>query len=133
MTGPPTSRRRSKLEPQPPIRQRTKSRPPSRLVSAAFLALRRTPRTPSRRGRSRAGARARAPRRAGRPRRTRRPPEPPKKAEEAPKAEPPAVETAESKYGEEEKAIRKAKKKLVMIETLEKRGPPYSAEEQEKA
>jgi len=56
-------------------------------------------------------------------------PEPAKKAEEAPKAEPVAVE---SKYGEEEKAIRKAKKKLVMIETLEKRGPPYTAEEQEK-
>jgi partner of Y14 and mago protein len=58
-------------------------------------------------------------------------PEPEKKAEEAPKAAAPA-EAPVSKYAEEEKLIRKAKKKLNDIETLEKRGPPYTPEEEAK-
>jgi partner of Y14 and mago protein len=58
-------------------------------------------------------------------------PEPAQKAAEAPKAEA-AAETVVSKLAEEEKLMRKAKKKLTEIETLEKRGPPYTPEEEAK-
>jgi hypothetical protein len=59
-------------------------------------------------------------------------PEPAQKAEEAPKAKETAAATETSQKAEEEKLMRKAKKKLNDIETLEKRGPPYTPEEEAK-
>merc|ERR1719197_1537483 len=60
--------------------------------------------------------------------------EPEKKAVEVPKKTEMeiAAETAVSQKAEEEKLMRKAKKKLNEIETLEKRGPPYTPEEEAK-
>merc|ERR1719161_709631 len=59
-------------------------------------------------------------------------PESAQKAEAAPKAEEIAAATETSQKAEEEKLMRKAKKKLNEIETLEKRGPPYTPEEEAK-
>merc|ERR1719235_1831377 len=58
----------------------------------------------------------------------------PEPVEEAPKKTEAeiAAETAVSQKAEEEKLMRKAKKKLNEIETLEKRGPPYTPEEEAK-